>query len=103
MPMTLTKKSRLCSGLGVSSSRCPRWARSKERIVDFTTLLFLCGARRAEDVAHRVISFVAGVLEHLLRGVDLGQRHHIGPRPCPGIGVLKRDAPFDDGRRDGRE
>src|SRR5687768_11987322 len=103
MPMTLTKKSRLCSGFGVSSSRRARWARSNERIVDFTTLLFLCGSRRAEDVAHRVIAFVTRVLEDLLRVTDLGQRHDVGPRPCPGIRVLEGHTPLDDGWRDRRE
>src|SRR5687767_10454446 len=34
MPMTLTKNVRLSSGLGVSSSRCARCARSNERRVD---------------------------------------------------------------------
>src|SRR5688572_25990954 len=103
MPMTLTKKSRLCSGFGVSSSRWARWARSNERIVDFTTLLFLCGSRRAEDVAHRVIAFVTRVLEDLLRVIHLGQRHHVRPRPCPGVRALEGHTPFDDVRRDGGE
>src|SRR5215216_6672267 len=36
MPMMLTKKLRLSSGLGVTSSRWARWARSKARWVDCT-------------------------------------------------------------------
>src|SRR5687767_12051341 len=103
MPMTLTKKSRLCSGVGVSSSRWARWARSNERIVDFTILLFLGGARRAEDVAHRVIAFMAGVLEDLLGVIDLGQRHHVSPRPSPGVRILEGHTPLDDARRQGSE
>src|SRR5436309_6154915 len=39
MPITLTKKCRLSTGLGVSSSTCARWAMSNERRVDFTSRL----------------------------------------------------------------
>ncbi len=60
--------------------------------------LLVLGARRAQDIAHRMVTLVARVLVDLLRLIDLCQRHHVGPRTRPDIRVFERHAPLDDGR-----
>src|SRR5688500_3006873 len=66
-------------------------------------VVLLCRPRRAQDVAHGVIPLVTGVLEHLLRAIDVRQRHGIGPWPRPHRGVFEGDAPLERVRRHWRE
>ena len=57
----------------------------------------LFGARGAQDVAHRVIAFVAGVSEERLIGIR-GETHRERPRPHPRVRIVHGHRPFDDAR-----
>src|SRR5204862_3139165 len=50
---------------------------------------------RAQDVRHRVVAFVARVLEHLLAAILLRQFHGERPRTDPRLRIVERDAPID--------
>src|SRR5678815_4118705 len=52
-------------------------------------LLFLRRPRPTEDVGHRVVAFVAGVLKKLIAGLA-NQRHGDGPWPDPRFGIVHR-------------
>src|SRR4026209_1951005 len=61
--------------------------------------LFL--TRSAQNAFHAVVPFVAGVLEHVLAGVQVWDRH--GPLFGEGAGIDHRDAVVDLSRRHARK
>src|SRR5262245_10687948 len=60
----------------------------------------LVGASAAQDVAHRVVPFMARVFEWTLTRVFLRQVHRKRPWFRPGRRVVNGDGPFDRGRPD---